>query len=77
MYFIWRSHVWTPFKVLSSPAHTLAFPLLGTVLERFFLMAFSSFVAFALISEIVSNPLPLRGFLHKDQGQVSRGGEEQ
>ena len=39
MYFIWKLHVWVPFKVLSSPTHTLiprVFPLLETVLVRFF-----------------------------------------
>ena len=47
----------------------------------FVAMPFSSFVAFALISEIVSNLLPLRGFLSfgnkkscEEQGQVSTWG---
>lgn len=74
-----------------SPAQLMptVFPLLvGTVLARFFCdMAFSSFVALALISEIVLNLLDLRVFFSfgnkkKSQGesQVSRvggGGEEQ
>jgi len=39
MYFIWKLHVWVPFKVLSSPTHALiptVYPLLETVLVRFF-----------------------------------------
>ena len=39
MYFIWKLHVLVLFKVLSSPTHTLIlamFPLLETVLLRFF-----------------------------------------
>ena len=39
MYFIWALHVWVPFRVFSSPTHTLiptVFPLLETVLVRFF-----------------------------------------
>ena len=46
MYFIWKLHVWVPFKVFSSTKHTLiprVFPRLETVL------AFSSFVVFDLI----------------------------
>ena len=39
MYFTWTLHVRVPFKVLSSPTHTLfptVFPLLETDLVRFF-----------------------------------------
>ena len=45
MYFIWL-HVWVAFKVLSSPTHTLIptiFPLLETVLVRFFCDGFQLF----------------------------------
>ena len=81
MYFIWKLRVWMPFKVLFSPTHTLVptvFSLLETVLVRFFCDGFSSFVAFALISEIVSNLLPLRVFLscgNKKKSQGAKSGE--
>ena len=43
MHFIWKLHVWVPFKVLFSPTHTLiptVFPFLETLQVRFFCDSF-------------------------------------
>ena len=84
MYFIWKLHVWVPFKLLSSPTHTLiptVFPLLEMVLVRFFCDDLQLLRLIFLYLRNRFESSSFEGFFkglgtrksHKEQGQVSRG----